>query len=110
MKYVAWWTLGITAVVVLALGLLPTGDASYTCDSPPVVRLFDPQPESGSSYFFDAGAACNPDARTRGWAALFVLLVGGGTASSMTLVDRRRRLAGCDGAGAEGGHAVRSIW
>lgn len=67
----------------------PTGGGLYTCERPPIVRLFDPEPELDSTEFFDSGAQCNADARRRLIPLGLVALVGTGLTIGNTVTARR---------------------
>lgn len=111
MKHAARLVLAVTILALAVLALAPTGyGGGYTCDGPPIARLMDPDTETGSEYFFDAGAACNGDARARGWAMAVAAVAGFGASGALALVANRR--GSVDGAGRQGsdGEQIRSIW
>lgn len=83
------WPLAGTLLVLGYLGLAATEDISYRCEDPPIVRLFDPEPERPEGHFFDAGTHCNRGARTR---ARQMAAAGGlgASATVLALVAGRR--------------------
>jgi hypothetical protein len=90
-----WGPAAVVAIsVLLALGLMLTNhdDPSYSCGHVAIVDVINPEPEGSPAFranFFDAGHACNRDARVHVGAAA-VLLVIGGLASGLWTRRRSR--------------------
>ncbi len=83
----------VSALLVLALLLFPTGDGSYGCHRPPATLLIVPAKENplARQYYFDEGYQCNQDARRRGVEAVAVLLAGSLLAATLRHRTRRSR-------------------
>lgn len=81
-------------MILLVLGLLLThhDDPSYSCKHAAIVDLINPEPQGSAAFaadFFDAGRACNRDARIH-VAAAGAVLAGGALATGLWLRRRNR--------------------
>ena len=67
-------TLIVTLLALAYLGLAPTNDASFSCQTLPVVRMVNPEAEAAPPGFFDSGTQCNADAQGRARSMGLVLM------------------------------------
>ena len=87
-------TLIVTLLALAYLGLAPTNDASFSCQTLPVVRMVNPEAEAAPPGFFDSGTQCNADAQGRARSMGLVLVSGAMATAIAALLAHRRNQRG----------------